>query len=464
MFGGDYIVQTGQETYKAATQGIYALVCRNLLETESEEFARELAAAVALFIWDDPPTDKGHIAFRREHQKRIEGEIWKPYLRTPAMQELLSGAAYNIGYSRYVAAGGGRLLNRYLGYLRSDNLRSKNASDWKAHTALYAKLAELSLGILRPIESLKRWSLWKPRPDNPNEQQYYQAICAFARQSAPTFDVVRTDPTFHVEQVAPSAERNPALDELKRLPQAAITAGLIAAIPGLASELYVEAKKQASSLGIHDANFVECVFDLELVGAFEKVMTFTDDRNLVSLFVDAMVFHATGKTPSTPSHVEISSGETSGHRGIAKYALATKHSSSGVPDPGAWLFTKEFTGARGDGDIANPSQIVVGGRSVLTIRRTGVWLTERALTGKSPTQVELDALPNQESLSESLEPGARNAHGKQNPLPAPGIDLPTKEQVTESWEAYKKGPDAMLEWVKKNRAEYEAKGDPDKKN
>ena len=105
MFGGSYIVQIGEETYKAATQGLYGLICWNLLETEHEGFAGELAAAVALFIWDDPPTDKRHIAFRQEHQKRIESELWKPYLRTPAMQELLSGAAYNIGYGRYVAAG-----------------------------------------------------------------------------------------------------------------------------------------------------------------------------------------------------------------------------------------------------------------------------------------------------------------------------------------------------------------------
>lgn len=183
MFGGNYITQIGEETYKAATHGLCALICRNLLETESEQFAGELASAAALLIWNDPPTDKRHIAFRQEHQKRIEGEIWKPYLRTPAMQELLSGAAYNIGYGRYVAAGGGRFLNKYLGYLRSDSLPSKNASDWSANTSLYAELARLSPGILRPVESLKRFSLWRPRPNNPNEQQYYQAICAFAQQT-----------------------------------------------------------------------------------------------------------------------------------------------------------------------------------------------------------------------------------------------------------------------------------------
>lgn len=183
MLGDGYIVQIGLETYKAATQGLYALVCRSLLETESEGFAGELAAGVALYVWGDPPTDERHIAFREQHHKEIENELSKPYFRTAAMRELLSGAAYNIGYGRYVAAGGGRFLNRYLGYVRSDSLPSKSASDWKANTALHAKLGELSPGILRPIESLKRLSIWIQRPNNPNEQQYYQAICSFARQA-----------------------------------------------------------------------------------------------------------------------------------------------------------------------------------------------------------------------------------------------------------------------------------------
>ena len=178
------ITQIGEETYKAATQGLYALVCRNLLETEPEGFAGELAAAVALFVWDDPPTDKRHIAFREEHQKRLETEMGKSYLHTPSMQEILSGAAYNIGYGRYVAAGGSRLFNKFLGYIRSDGIPNKSKSDWEVNTSLYKYLSDRSTAILRPITSLKRWSLWKPRSGNPNEQEYYRAVCAFAQQAA----------------------------------------------------------------------------------------------------------------------------------------------------------------------------------------------------------------------------------------------------------------------------------------
>jgi len=182
VIGDNYVVQIGLETYKATTHCVYTLACKNLLETESGTFAGELAAAVALFIWNDPPTDKRHVAFREQNQTRIEEEIKKPYLRTSEMRELLSGAAYNIGYGRYVAAGGGRLINKFLAYIRSDNIPAKTASDWKINTSLYGRLVELSPTILSPVSSLKSLSLWTPRSNNPNEQEYYQSICALAHR------------------------------------------------------------------------------------------------------------------------------------------------------------------------------------------------------------------------------------------------------------------------------------------
>jgi hypothetical protein len=267
---------------------------------------------------------------------------------------------------------------------------------------------------------------------------------------AATFDAIRAAPTPPVEKSAQPTRRNPALDELKQLPQTAITAGLIAAMPGLATELYGEAAKAANALGIADPAFADCVFDLQLVGAFEQAMIFTGDRNLASLFVDAMIFQATGKAPSVPSHAEIISGETSEHRGIAKYVLATKHSSSGLSDPGAWAFGAEYARAiGGEWDLTN---VVVPGQSVLFIRRTGVWATERALTGKFPTKEEMDALPNAIRMSELLESEAGDGQNETCQLPTqPVIVLPTQKQIRESWEAYKEGPEAMLEWVKKNR-------------
>lgn len=192
------------------------------------------------------------------------------------------------------------------------------------------------------------------------------------------------------EEGTQSNDSNPALEELKRLPQTAITAGLIAAIPSLTTELFAEARNQATSLGIWDANFIECIFDLELTSAFERAMAFAQDRNLVSLFIDAMVFKATGKSPSAPAGVDMMACLTHQHRGIGKYALAKKYHS--VPDPSGWLFGAEY--ARAKGDAQDPMLAVAAGTSVLYIRRAGAWATEKALTGRTPTQQEKDVLPN----------------------------------------------------------------------
>ncbi len=211
-------------------------------------------------------------------------------------------------------------------------------------------------------------------------------LCALL---AATMDAIREDPIFSIKDSTQLTATNPALDGLRRLPQTAITAGLTAAVPTLAQELHREAAKQAGALGVSNPVFAECVFDLLLVGVFEKTLAFADDKILASLFVDAIVFEALGKAPSVPDHPAIFSGETDGHRGIAKYALAIKHSSPGNPDPGTRLFGTEYARAKG-----NHQKLTEVFEEVLYIRRTGTWIAERVLFGRFPTQEEMDVLPN----------------------------------------------------------------------
>jgi len=49
-----------------------------------------------------------------------------------------------------------------------------------------------------------------------------------------------------------------------------------------------------------------------------------------------------------------------------------------------------------------------------------------------------------------------NTCRKSMPQEKPQIVLPTEKQVRESYQAWEKGPEALLAWVKKNREEYEA--------
>jgi hypothetical protein len=190
------------------------------------------------------------------------------------------------------------------------------------------------------------------------------------------------------EAEATSSKWNPALDELRQLPQTAITAGLIAAVPALAAELYAFAPKLADAAGISDPVFIDCLFDLQLVGAFEKAMIFTGDGNLASLFVDAMVFEATGESPSVPTDADMTAGQTHKHRGIHKYVLASKQFSG--CDPFALLFGREYANAKVNG--LNQADVDRGSISAIYGRQSGAWAADLALTGKGPTDEEVDAL------------------------------------------------------------------------
>jgi len=185
----------------------------------------------------------------------------------------------------------------------------------------------------------------------------------------------------------PSSEWNPALDELRQLPQTAITAGLIAALPCLAKELYREAEKSVKALGVSDPSFADCIFDLKLVGVFDKTVDFTKDFNLASLFVDAMVFKAIGKTPTEPTPADMNAGLTHRFRGVRKYAIARKYLP--VRDPGALLFGQEFAKAKGNG--LNQADVDRGVLAALYTRQSGAWAAETALTGRVPTTEEFDA-------------------------------------------------------------------------
>jgi hypothetical protein len=253
-------------------------------------------------------------------------------------------------------------------------------------------------------------------------------------QLAATIEAIRTAPNFPVEHVAPSTGRNPALDELRLLPQTAITAGLIAAVPGLANEMFGVAAEGARAIGIPDAESTECIFDLMVVGAIARAGNYTGDQNLASLFADALTFEATGKSPTEPTLTEMIAGRTRQYRGISKYALARRHLR--VRDPDASLFGNEY--ARGKGNGSNEDNLVRGTLLALHIRQTGEWAAEMALTGRPPTDEEKNAIPKYlDSLGRAESPLTERKLPPriQTSQREPQIVVPTQTQVDESWEA-----------------------------
>jgi hypothetical protein len=181
---------------------------------------------------------------------------------------------------------------------------------------------------------------------------------------------------------------NQALELIKQMPQNDVTSKLVTALPNLADELYSEARNWVKTLKLSNSLLAECVLDLELVGGFDSVATFTKDMELASLYIDAIVFAATGKTAGgIPDEWEYRDTGTENYRGIAKYSLAEQYYN--VADPEAWLFGKEYSRiAIGSAEITHTVSVSI---ATLRIRKHGAWITEHALTGRVPSKEERDA-------------------------------------------------------------------------
>lgn len=178
MFGDSHVLNLAKTTQQEVSLALYALVCSRLIKSEEELFAGELAAAVAMFVLGNPATEPKHQLFREQNAARIEAEA-KALSSDSQLCEILSGAAYNIGYGYYVASGGGRLMNRFLGFIRLEG-NVNGASDSRLLFEMGSYLDRKDPAILRSIQSLKRLGIWRHRPYNPNEVEYYRAVHSLA--------------------------------------------------------------------------------------------------------------------------------------------------------------------------------------------------------------------------------------------------------------------------------------------
>jgi hypothetical protein len=146
-----------------------------------------------------------------------------------------------------------------------------------------------------------------------------------------------------IQEGLSTPQANPALDQIRSIPQTKVTKTLIAALPNLSLALITEARRFAGLMGANSELLAECILDLELLGGFERVVKYTNDRELASALIDAVVFEVTGKDPSNvPGDEDIKINGTQRYRGIIKYKIA--QAKFGIER--AWLFGKEYSWIR----------------------------------------------------------------------------------------------------------------------
>ena len=180
MFGDSHILKVAEATNYHVTAALYKHFYSKLCTIESDELASRLAVGIAMHVLHRPADKPEHIQFRKTNAARIAQEV-VALQNESTICDILSGAAYNMGYGRYVASGGGRLNNRFVGFIRLDRRRS----DPEYSTMLASVRRELDQkdpSILEVITSMQDLGLWISRSENPDEVEYLNAVRSFAGQ------------------------------------------------------------------------------------------------------------------------------------------------------------------------------------------------------------------------------------------------------------------------------------------
>jgi hypothetical protein len=145
--------------------------------------AAALAAAVANKVFAEEPNGDDGQAFAEENEEFIEVRARK-LGSDDELCAILSGAAYNTSYARYVTAGGSRGMfsNRFLTYIRAKSgLYRGDASLAALSGRLAAEIPhDLGSNVLAPVQSMFTLDIFRPLPHNPNERQFYEAVHQFA--------------------------------------------------------------------------------------------------------------------------------------------------------------------------------------------------------------------------------------------------------------------------------------------
>lgn len=194
---------------------------------------------------------------------------------------------------------------------------------------------------------------------------------------------------------------NRALDYiLANYPDSPAISHLMQSIPTFASLLRDQADETAEILLQSGTNLVsrllskfngkrkllgDCIIDLMLVPCFEELAKYCGDNELASLFVDVIVFEATGCETGTPAEAEVLDEGTQSVRGLSKYVLGRRLLR--VPDVEGWMFGKEYS-ALLTGSAKDLAHIASVHPITIQIRRDGKTAAEYCVYGILPASLQ----------------------------------------------------------------------------
>lgn len=178
---------------------------------------------------------------------------------------------------------------------------------------------------------------------------------------------------------------------------------LVRWLPNLAAQLSSEAKQTSENLLLRvprengDQVFsdrsgilADCVLDLMLVPCFGEIAGYCGDNELASLFVDALLYQATGHETEPPTESQVLDDGTHHTHGIAKYKIARRYITS-IPDLEGWIFGKEYA-AIVEGNARDLARIMAVAPLTLAYRQCARWTVKYFLYGTLPSEDEQQKL------------------------------------------------------------------------
>lgn len=185
----EYILKIGLASENEAKWGLFEFLQTEYLKEVGfdADRAAALAGAVTNRVFGEEPDGEANIAFAKKNPELIETRA-REIRQDEFLCQLLSGAAYNACYARYLRAGGKRSMfsNPFLAYIRAGREATSRVNG-QIVAELGREILSLDGHILDSMDAMLSLGIFRQLPYSPNEHLFYDAVHEFARRAGVQF-------------------------------------------------------------------------------------------------------------------------------------------------------------------------------------------------------------------------------------------------------------------------------------